>query len=79
MKCVETCEAEHAACLNSSCRYWIKYTDDLNCTLICVKRNGNLTLKETAKRLSVSHVRIKQIQDVGMKKINKKIKEDYNY
>jgi DNA-directed RNA polymerase specialized sigma subunit len=44
-----------------------------------VKKNGNLTLKEVAKRIGVSHVRIKQIQDVALKKINKKIKEDHNY
>jgi len=79
MNCVKTCESNQTACSNSSCRYWIEYTDDLNCTLICVKKNGNLTLKEVAKRIGVSHVRIKQIQDVALKKINKKIKEDHNY
>ena len=73
MKCVEDCELASAACQNKDCRFWIQYKGDLNCTLICVQRHGALTLKETADRLGVSYVRIKQIQDVAIKKINKKM------
>ncbi len=79
MKCMEDCENIQKPCCESSCRYWIEYKDDLNCSLICVKKNGNLTLKDVAVRLGISHVRVKQIQDKALKKINKKIKEHYNY
>ena len=73
MKCVEDCELANAACQNKDCRFWIQYEGDLNCTLICIRQHGALTLKETADRLGVSYVRIKQIQDVAIKKINKKM------
>jgi hypothetical protein len=75
MKCVEECSAVRAPCCNESCKFWINYSEDLNCTLVCVKDNGALTLMETAKRLGVSHVRIKQIQDKAIIKMNKKILE----
>ena len=71
MKCAEECKKTKTSCNQASCKYWIDYNPDLNCTLICTQNNGPLTLKETAKRLGVSYVRIKQIQDKAIKKINK--------
>jgi DNA-directed RNA polymerase specialized sigma subunit len=38
---------------------------------VSIEKHGQLTLKEAAKRLGVSHVRIKQIQDKALKKIKK--------
>ena len=71
MKCAEEHEEKEVSCKNTACKYWIDYDSDLNCTIICARRNGPLTLKETAKRMGVSYVRIKQIQDKAIKKINK--------
>tara|TARA_B100001123_G_C15012995_1_gene908309 strand:+ start:112 stop:351 length:240 start_codon:yes stop_codon:yes gene_type:complete len=79
MNCKEICKESQMPCLNKSCRHWIDFASDLNCTLVCVEENGCLTLKEVAKRLGVSHVRIKQIQDKALKKINKKIINDNIY
>ena len=79
MSCVEQCKKLNVSCSNTDCRYWIDYSEDLNCTLITVDHHGALTLKEAAKRLKISHVRVKQIQDKALKKINKKIKNDHNY
>tara|TARA_R100000008_G_scaffold42069_1_gene24227 strand:- start:633 stop:863 length:231 start_codon:yes stop_codon:yes gene_type:complete len=73
MKCVKECEKTGASCQKNECRYWIDYPEDLNCTLACVNRRGALTLKEVADRIGVSYVRVKQIQDAAIKKINKKI------
>ncbi len=73
MKCVELSEEAQQACCYSECRYWINYEKDLNCTIVCVKKNGAMTLQETSKRIGLSYVRIKQIQDKAMKKINKEI------
>tara|TARA_Y100000034_G_C6668323_1_gene293257 strand:- start:327 stop:560 length:234 start_codon:yes stop_codon:yes gene_type:complete len=75
MKCVEECLAHQAPCCSESCKFWINYSEDLNCTLVCVKSHGALTLMEAAKRLGVSHVRVKQIQDKAIIKMNKKILE----
>jgi len=79
MNCVEECKKLNVSCPNDDCRHWIEYSKDLNCALITVDKYGALTLKETAERLKISHVRVKQIQDKALKKINKKIKNDYNY
>ena len=79
MNCVEECQLKQKFCKNSTCRYWLDYPEDLNCTFIVVEKNGALTLQEASKRLGVSHVRVKQIQDVALKKINKKIKNDNIY
>jgi len=51
---------------------WISYADDLNCTLIAVNKNGKMTLAEAAKRLNLSIVRVKQIQDKAIQKLKKK-------
>jgi len=66
------------SCKEESCRYWIDYKDDLNCTLICAEKNGPLTLREISKRLGVSFVRVKQIEEKAMKKIRQRNSyEDY--
>lgn len=79
MDCKEECKLYSAECLNTQCRNWIDYDQDLNCALIAIEKHGSMTLHEVAKRMGVSFVRIKQIQDLAMGKINKKLKESYNY
>ena len=74
MNCVELCEKTQQACCNSECRYWINYEKDLNCTIVTVNKHGNLTLREIGKRLSLSFVRIKQIQDQALKKLKGKMR-----
>lgn len=72
MNCEDICRQTKEACQNKECKYWIDYPDDLNCTLICAEQNGALTLREVAKRMGVSYVRIKQIEEVALSKIKKK-------
>jgi|TARA_R110000824_G_scaffold67816_1_gene175548 hypothetical protein len=74
MKCLETCRKLATSCPVKDCRHWIKYEEELNCVLESVSKNGSMTLRETASRLNVSYVRVKQIQD---KTINK-LKESLN-
>jgi DNA-directed RNA polymerase sigma subunit (sigma70/sigma32) len=51
---------------------WLDYKKDLNCTLIAVHNSkGPMSLEETAKRFSLSIVRIKQIQDKAVQKLKK--------
>jgi DNA-directed RNA polymerase specialized sigma subunit len=54
---------------------YLDYEDDLNCTLIAVDKHGAMTLREVAPRLGVSFVRVKQVEDVIMKKMRKKMRE----
>jgi len=43
----------------------------LNCSLMSVQKHGPMTLEETAKRLSLSIVRVKQLQDRALQKLQK--------
>ena len=60
-------------CNNRDCRQWINYPEDNNCVLEAVRKNGKMTLRECAKRLGVSYVRVKQIEDKALKKLEKKL------
>jgi predicted DNA-binding protein (UPF0251 family) len=75
MNCDEICEKYNFACDETECRNHIDYEDDLNCVLICVRKHGTLTLEEASKRMGVSYVRIKQIEDKAMSKIKHSWKE----
>ena len=76
MTCYEMCEKCNFSCDETECRNYIEYEEDLNCVLVCVRKNGSLTLEQTAKRLGVSYVRIKQIEEKAMGKIKSRMAED---
>ena len=69
-KCCEACQENEVSCPVKECKHWIDYEDDLNCTLIAVEEHGRLTLRETADRLGISFVRVKQIEDKALKKLH---------
>ena len=64
MNCDETCEKDNVPCNRFGCDNFIDYEDDLNCVLVCARKNGPLTLEQAAKRLGVSYVRIKIINNI---------------
>jgi hypothetical protein len=70
-KCLQTCKDLECPCPITECRLWIDYEEDFNCTEEAIRKNGNMTLREISKRLNVSFVRIKQIQDKAIAKITK--------
>ena len=72
MQCVKLCSKYKVGCPNKSCSMWIDYKNDLNCTLLAVESNKEMTLNEIAKRLKLSIVRVKQIQDAALQKLSKK-------
>jgi len=76
MKCKDNIVGRETPCSKQECRNWINYKEDLNCCLVSVEKHGQLTLMEVAKRLGVSHVRIKQIQDKALIKLKKTSKID---
>jgi hypothetical protein len=77
MKCKDRIIGSDSPCCEENCRNWINYDKDLNCCLVSIERHGRLTLMEVAKRLGVSHVRIKQIQDKALIKLKKN--DEINY
>ena len=77
MKCFEVHCKNKVSCDKKECKMWIEYEEDLNCTLIAIKKNKGhpMTLREVGKRLDISFVRVKQIEDEVKKKIKKRIRE----
>jgi len=71
-KCASECVKNNYKCPLKKCKYWIAYKKDLNCTLIAVEKNGAMTLREVAERLNISFVRVKQIQDRALIKLQLK-------
>ena len=69
--CAKECVRNNKECENKECRLWMTHEKDLNCSLIAIKRNGAMTLYQVAERLKMSYVRVKQIQDAAIKKIDK--------
>ena len=72
MKCFDVYSKCKVSCEIKDCRQWINYEEDLNCTIITVKKYGPLTLREISDRLGISFVRVKQIQDKTLTKLKKK-------
>lgn len=71
MDCVDEKLKNNFACFETKCEYWIDYEKDLNCTFVCAEKNGPLTLRETAERMGVSYVRVQQIEQRALKKMEK--------
>ena len=61
--CVKECYVAKVPCQNKECRMNLEYEEDLNCTIIAVKKHGPMTLAEIAQRHGISTVRAKQIVD----------------
>ena len=79
MKCLEKCIEKKEPCKQTDCRHWIKYKKDMNCLHESIDKHGNMTLREVADRLGVSFVRIKQIEDKAMRKLNKLLQNSTKY
>lgn len=71
--CTEACTKLNVSCPNKECRNWINYEEELNCTLITVERNDKMTLRDVAKRLNCSFVRVKQLEESALEKMNIRI------
>ena len=69
--CTKKCLELDVSCPVEDCRQWIDYEEDMNCTLLAVEKHGKMTFREVAKRLGVSFVRIKQIQDKSVASLAK--------
>ena len=72
--CAKKCYLARTACDERECRLHIEFEEDLNCTVIAVKKHGPMTLEQIGKRHQVSTVRIKQILDATLQKLKKTLK-----
>lgn len=73
-ECSRQCLKEGSSCQKDSCRFWIEYRQDENCSLISIYKNGPMTLNEISKRMKVSLVRVSQIEKQALSKLSKRIK-----
>lgn len=69
LKCSRHHLKHEEPCENSTCRHWISYEDEQNCSLISIYENGPMTLRDIAERMGVSFARVKQIQDSALQKL----------
>jgi hypothetical protein len=74
MKCIKECRESKKSCQEKACRMWIDYPKDLNCTYESIDKNNHLSLREVAKRLGISFVRVKQLEDESLKKLLKRLR-----
>lgn len=75
MKCLTDCRKTEKACSQQECRHWIDYKEDLNCSVHSADIHGPMTLDEVAKRMNLSLVRIKQIEEAALVKLKKRNSE----
>lgn len=70
-ECAKECYLSRLPCKAKECRLHIEFEEDLNCTVIAVKKHGPMTLEQIGQRHNVSTVRIKQILDSTLQKLKK--------
>ncbi len=68
-KCAEETQESNNICNKKDCRLWMEWGEDLNCTLISVKKNGRLTLNQIGDRLDISYARVSQIEKQAVNKL----------
>ena len=68
--CFEVHEKWKLPCDQSNCRNFMNFEEDLNCAVVCSRKNENgLSLREVADRMGVSFPRISQIEHAAFKKL----------
>ena len=71
-KCCSLCYENNFDCERRECRYWIDFSEDNNCCLLSIHKNGKMNLREIAMREGISYARVKQIQDAALIKLKKR-------
>ena len=71
-ECARQCMHSKNDCTVESCKFWINYKDEHNCTLVAIYENGKMTLRQVAERLGISFARVKQIESEALIKLKKR-------
>ena len=74
--CAKICYIARTACDQDGCRLHIDFEEDLNCTVIAVKKHGPMTLEQIGIRHGVSIVRAKQLVDGALLKLKKTLSNE---
>lgn len=69
--CARKCRELKSSCPNQSCRLWIDFEEELNCSLISVYENGPMTLRQIGDRLGISFARVKQLEQRAILKMRR--------
>ena len=72
LACFEVHGKYDVPCQKKSCRYWINYSCEQNCTLIAASE-GPKTLQEIGDIFGVTRMRICQIEKKAISKIKEKL------
>lgn len=73
-QCASICKKNNCNCINKSCKYWINYNDDNNCTLIAVENHPQgMTLEEISLRFGCTRERIRQIEEKALENFKKSL------
>jgi len=78
MNCYDECKLRNKKCRVKSCRMWINYPKDLNCTEIAVQKSDKLVFREIGDRLQLTPSRVKQIETGALKKLNTRLSSLFN-
>jgi len=69
MKCYQLHDEHKVQCNNKACRQWINCKQHQNCTIVAAKR-GTLLLQEIGDILSISRMRVCQIEKRIIEKLS---------
>ena len=69
--CARKCRELEQACPVESCRLWIDYAEEHNCSLISIYENGPMTLRQVGERLGISFARVKQLEQRALLKMRR--------
>ena len=70
--CTKKCKQLDISCPVQDCRMWIDYPEERNCCLVSIEEKGKgLTLYESADRLNIHYLKVRQIEKRAMEKIKR--------
>ena len=72
-KCFEKHKVDKTNCDKKECRYWMKCKEHQNCCIIGASATDKMTLQVIGEILSVTRMRICQIEKVAVKKLKDRI------
>jgi predicted transcriptional regulator len=72
-ECVKEVLKSGKVCECQSCPLWIKYPEEMNCTMITVEVNGEMSLQEISKRVGIYRTTCSKILKGAMKKMAKNL------
>ena len=67
-QCSKECMSSAKGCSETSCRMWVDYDKDNNCSIIYINQNGTMTMEEVSKRMKDCQVQVSQVEKEEIKK-----------